>query len=264
VVSTLGPHLTFNDWIGEAQLPQSLRERVKGFRYTGWGLFGAHYALREAPRYIAGRSNPLVDRAQKYHLGEETVEEIDAQHNAVVGGGFLERPQFGAGALSVLDPSQAPSGMHTAYAWQPVPPLIADGPAPIDAVAAEHAARIIEVWREYAPNMTSDNVLATYTYTPYQYTQEFPNMVAGDIFMGAFSGSQVMENHFGYRSEIPGLYMAGSSVHPGGAISGGPGYIAAGVIARDLGIRRWWPTMELERHAQALATATLARSAAVG
>ena len=34
--------------------------------------------------------------------------------------------------------------------------------------------------------------------------------------------------------------MAGSACHPGGAISGGAGYISAGIIARDLGLKLWW------------------------
>ena len=46
-------------------------------------------------------------------------------------------------------------------------------------------------------------------------------MRGGDIFMGAFSADQVMYNHFGYRTPIERLYMAGSAAHPGGAISGG-------------------------------------------
>jgi phytoene dehydrogenase-like protein len=58
--------------------------------------------------------------------------------------------------------------------------------------------------------------------------------------MGAFSADQVMSDHFGYRTAIPNLYMAGSAAHPGGAISGGAGYIAAGLIAGDLGIQPWW------------------------
>ncbi len=60
-------------------------------------------------------------------------------------------------------------------------------------------------------------------------------MRGGDIFMGAFNAEQVMYNHFGYRSPIPNLYNAGSAGHPGGAISGGAGYISAGLIAEDLG-----------------------------
>ncbi len=65
-------------------------------------------------------------------------------------------------------------------------------------------------------------------------------MRGGDIFMGAFNAEQVMYNHFGYRSPIPNLYNAGSAGHPGGAISGGAGYITASVIAEDLGLKPWW------------------------
>ena len=252
VASTLGPHQTFLDWVGRSQLPDSLKARVDGFAYTSWGLWGAHWALKEPPDYLAQVNEPRIGRAQKYHLGEETLDEVDAQHEALLSGTFLRKPQFGGGALTVLDPSQAPRGRHTAYAWQPVPRL-EEGKIPeIEAEREEHARRTLEVWSQYAPNMTPDNVLATYTYTPSDYVQELPNMIGGDIFMGAFSGNQVMDNHFGYRSEIPDLYMAGSSVHPGGAISGGPGYIAADVIVEAVGANRWWPRIDLERHAEAL------------
>jgi phytoene dehydrogenase-like protein len=77
-------------------------------------------------------------------------------------------------------------------------------------------------------------------YTGREYVAEFPQMRGGDIFMGAFCAEQVMYNHFGYRTPVANLYMAGSAAHPGGAISGGAGYIAAGIIARDLGLRLWW------------------------
>ena len=72
-------------------------------------------------------------------------------------------------------------------------------------------------------------------------------MRGGDIFMGAFNAEQVMYNHFGYRSPIPNLYMAGSAGHPGGAISGGAGYISAGVIAEDLGLKPWWTPWSAQR-----------------
>ena len=62
----------------------------------------------------------------------------------------------------------------------------------------------------------------------------------GDIFMGAFNAEQVMYNHFGYRTPIANLYNAGSAGHPGGAISGGGGYIAAGSSRGISGWRPWW------------------------
>ena len=55
--------------------------------------------------------------------------------------------------------------------------------------------------------------------------------------MGAFNAEQVMYNHFGYRPPIANLYNASSAGHPGGAISGGSGYIMAGIIARDLELK---------------------------
>ena len=44
----------------------------------------------------------------------------------------------------------------------------------------------------------------------------------------------------GYRTPIEGLYLCGASQHPGGSFHGQPGYNAAGVIAEDLGLERWW------------------------
>ena len=82
-------------------------------------------------------------------------------------------------------------------------------------------------------------------------------MRGGDIFMGAFGADSVIYNHFGYRTPIKNLYITGSACHPGGAISGGAGYISAGLIARDLGVkpggshgmpvRRWKSCLTLER-----------------
>jgi hypothetical protein len=38
--------------------------------------------------------------------------------------------------------------------------------------------------------------------------------------------------------------MSGSAAHPGGAISGGAGYISAKVILEDLGIEPWWTPVD--------------------
>jgi phytoene dehydrogenase-like protein len=148
--------------------------------------------------------------------------------------------QFGSGPLSVLDPTQAPPGKHTTYAWH-VMPLDPDiGAKNYEAFKLEFTERIIEKWARYAPNMTRKNIIAQYVYTAREYMQTFPEMRHGDIFMGAFNAEQVMYNHFGYRTPIERLYMAGSACHPGGAISGGAGYISAGLVARDLGLKPWW------------------------
>jgi len=50
-----------------------------------------------------------------------------------------------------------------------------------------------------------------------------------------------------YRTPIEGLYLAGSCCHPGGNITGAPGYNAAQIIVKDLGVDRWWTPPDLEK-----------------
>jgi phytoene dehydrogenase-like protein len=148
--------------------------------------------------------------------------------------------QFGSGPLSLLDPTQAPPGKHTTYCWHVMPLEPELGGQNCEEFKRDFAEKIIETFARYCPNMRRSNIIGQYVYTAKEYTRELINMRHGDIFMGAFNAEQVMYNHFGYRTPIPNLYMAGSAGHPGGAISGGAGYITAGIIARDLEVDLWW------------------------
>ena len=168
------------------------------------------------------------------------MDDLFSAHEDTKAGRVPKVIQFGAGPLSLLDPTQAPPGKATTYAWH-VMPLNPDiGGQDYESFKEEFSDKIIETWAKVCPNMTDKNVLARYVYTGREYTQEMINMREGDIFMGAFNADQVMYNHFGYKTPIPNLYCAGSSGHPGGAISGGAGYITAGLIARELGVPLWW------------------------
>ena len=240
VASTLDVHQTFESLIGREQLPAAFLEKLDGFQYTAWSLFGLHLALNESPRFTAEKSDPNINRSLKWSIGAETMEDLFSAHQDVQAGRVPKLVQFGSGPLSLLDPTQAPPGKHTTYCWH-VMPLNPDlGGQSYEAFKEEFSDRIIECFARYCPNMTSKNILGRYVYTGREYVQEMINMRGGDIFMGAFNAEQVMYDHFGYRSPIPNLYNAGSAGHPGGAISGGAGYITAGIIANDLGLKPWW------------------------
>ena len=240
VASTLDVHQTFEKYIGRAQLPAAFLQKLDKFEYTKWTIFGLHLALHEPVRFHAEKFDPNIRHTLKWSLGAETMEELLAAHQDTMTNRVPQIVQFGSGPLSVIDPTQAPPGKHTTYAWH-VMPLNPDiGTKDYETFKAEFAERIIEKWAKYAPNMSRRNIIAQHVYTAREYTQHFPEMRNGDIFMGAFNAEQVMYNHFGYRTPVERLYMAGSATHPGGAISGGGGYISAGIIARDLGLKPWW------------------------
>ncbi len=252
VASTIDVHQTFENLIGREQLPASLQSKLDGFQYTPWTLFGLHLALHETPRFSAAAFDPNIDRALKWSIGADTMEDLFCAHRDVQAGRVPALVQFGSGPLSLLDPTQAPPGKHTSYAWH-VMPREPDVPGQDDAAFKEEfSERILETWARYCPNMTSRNIIGKYAYTARDYVAELPNMRGGDIFMGAFNAEQVMYNHFGYRSPVANLYYAGSAAHPGGAISGGPGYIAAGIIAHDLGLEPWWQPWDARAALQAL------------
>ena len=252
VASTLDVHQTFEKLVGREQLSQAFNEKLDKFQYTGWSLFGVHLALEESPQFKAAAFDPNVNRTLKWSLGAETMEDLFSAFQDVSAGRVPRVVQFGSGPLSLLDPTQAPPGKHTTYAWH-VMPLNPDlGGMDYEDFKEEFSEKIIDVFASYAPNLTRKNIIGKHVYTGREYTQELVNMASGDIFMGAFNAEQVMYNHFGYRTPISNLYMAGSACHPGGAISGGAGYISAGLIAQDLGLKLWWKPWEAEEALSAL------------
>ena len=69
-------------------------------------------------------------------------------------------------------------------------------------------------------------------------------LIGGDIFHGALTLDQLfsarpMLGHADYRAPLAGLYMCGSGTHPGGGVTGAPGYNAARAILADSGRRRF-------------------------
>lgn len=252
VASTIDVHQTFETLIGRDQLPADMRAKLDGFKYTEWSLFGLHLALEEAPRFTASEFDENLQYTQKWSIGADTIEDLTNAFQDIKANRVPEIIQFGSGPLSTLDPSLAPPGKHSTYIWHVVP-KDPELDRPYDEWKHDFAEKCLDTFARYAPNMTRDNILGQYIYTPQDYSQELINMRSGDIFMGAMSADQVMDRHFGYRTPFDNLYMAGSATHPGGAISGGAGYICAGLIAEELGLKKWWQTEDLRARLGAVA-----------
>jgi phytoene dehydrogenase-like protein len=168
--------------------------------------------------------------------------------------GLFPPMPMGNGACNTLfDPSYAPKGKHLAFWWPFAPFQLKDiGPEGWDEKKQEYTTRLVEAWRQYAPNLTEKNIQASFLFTPLDVSRKNLNMVRGSVRMGAYYPSQLGINrphpdlsHFRtpierlFRTPIERLFLCGSSNH-GGGINGGPGYNAANVIAEDLGLKRWW------------------------
>lgn len=180
VASTLDVHQTFEVLIGRSQLPSAFGAKLDTFQYTAWTLYGLHLALEETPRFKAEQFDPNIARTMKWSIGAETMDDLVAAHEDVKAGRVPSIVQFGAGPISLLDPTQAPKGKHTTYAWHVMSTKIGDAPIHSEAFKEEFADKILEVWSKYCPNMTWKNVIGQYVYTADEYVPELPNMRYGE------------------------------------------------------------------------------------
>ena len=152
---------------------------------------------------------------------------------------------------TVFDPSQAPSGKHTAFMWEKLPYYLHGDPRNWDKAADAHGRDMLKLWERYAPNL-SDAVIDSFVRSPRDVERSLPTMREGDLLIGAFSNGQIgFDRPFRgaghYRTHLSGLYLCGSSSHPGGNVTGLPAYNAAQVILADHGLRPDWAPKSIAR-----------------
>jgi phytoene dehydrogenase-like protein len=250
VASTLNPQQTLLELTGADHWPQEVVEPVRRYRYNQVGpLFGVNVALREPPAYRAAIDCPDVNQAFMTILGLETPEVVLEMYRAHPAGRITRPLTLWGAAPTVHDPSQARDGFHTAFMWEKVPFALEGDPAHWDTWKERHGEEVLARWAEFAPNMQGDTIASRYSLTPLDTVRHLPNMTGGDLTVGWLGEEQMGANRptpalSGYATPLPGLYMAGSCMHPGGNITGYPGYNAAGVIARALGLEQWWAPPE--------------------
>jgi phytoene dehydrogenase-like protein len=244
VVSGLNPQQTFLALLHEADLPVAWRQRAASFRYNVLApLFALNLNLREPPRYVAAAHHPEIADALMVIMGIDgvaTFEEIVRHHER----GSIPRTVMWGSCPTRFDPRQAPAGCHTAFMWEKLPYRLHGDPENWQAERARHAQQMLSVWRQYAPNL-DQAVIEWFAASPREIPQTLANMHEADLLVGSFADGQVGYNRpfpgaGEYRTHLAGLYLCGSCCHPGGNITGLPGYNAAQVVLADLALPAAW------------------------
>jgi phytoene dehydrogenase-like protein len=137
------------------------------------------------------------------------------------------RPWIEAACQTAADPTLAPPGKHVVSLFCQCFPPDADSGAAADAAIARFA--------EACPALP-DHIEDRLVLGPRELEQRF-GLTGGHIFHGEMLPGQLLESRHGPRrfGGIEGLYLAGSGAHPGGAVTGAPGYLAARAVLEDLG-----------------------------
>lgn len=240
VASSLNPQQTFLDLLSERDAGPEVRSRAERFQYNLLApLFSLNLVLKARPKYRAEEKHPELARAFMVILGLEHFEQFHGIVRHHEEGRIPPTVMWGA-TPTLFDPSQAPMGAHTAFMWEKLPYRLRGDAANWDAERERHGARMLKLWTEYAPNLSED-VAGWFARTPLDTERSLPNMRQGDLLVGSFANGQIgydrpFRGAGQYRTPVEGLYLCGSSCHPGGNITGLPGYNGAQAIKEDLAL----------------------------
>ena len=158
-------------------------------------------------------------RPPTVHVGG-TFEEVARSESEVAAGRHSDQPFCIVVQPSVVDPSRAPAGHHTLWAYCHVP----------NGSTVDMTARIEAQIERFAPGFR-DLVLARTTTSSAELEAHNPNYVGGDIAAGAMSVRQTVFRPTvalrSYRTPVQGLYFCSACTPPGGGVHGMCGERAA-------------------------------------
>jgi len=207
--------------IAGSWLSKGYRRNLTRFRY-GAGVYKVDYALSGPVPWTATECS----RAGTVHLGG-WMDEIVASEAAIAGGRHPDRPYVLVAQQSLFDPSRAPEGKHTLWAYCHVP-----------AGSTEDMTERIEAQIErFAPGFHS-LVLARHAMPPSALRDYNENYVGGDIAGGSHAALQLFfrptMSFSPYRTSDPRLFFCSASTPPGAGVHGMCGYFAAQAVLRSL------------------------------
>jgi phytoene dehydrogenase-like protein len=195
------------------------RRALERYRY-GPGVVKVDYALSGPMPWRAVECS----RAATVHVGG-TIDEIAAAEAEVAGGGHPLRPFVLIAQQSLFDPSRAPDGSHTLWAYAHVP----------NGSSVDVTDRIEAQLERFAPGF-GDRVLSRSVLGPASLEARNPNYVGGDINGGSAELRQLFARPIArpvpYRTPLDGVYLCSSSTPPGGGVHGMCGYHAARAALR--------------------------------
>jgi phytoene dehydrogenase-like protein len=164
-------------------------------------------------------------RTVTVHVGG-TFDEVARSEAAVHAGRHAEQPFVLVAQPCVVDPTRAPEGKHTLWAYCHVP----NGS---DVDMTERMEAQIE---RFAPGFR-DLVLARTVRRADQAEAHNPNLLGGDVNGGAATLRQTIFRPVArwnpYRTPVDGVYLCSASTPPGGGVHGMCGVLAAEVALQE-------------------------------
>jgi phytoene dehydrogenase-like protein len=201
------------------RLPGRFVRTLNRYRY-GSGVFKIDWALAEPVPWQA----EACRRAGTIHLGG-SLEEIARSAREIRQGRISRNPYVLLAQQSLIDPSRAPAGLHTLWAYCHATPFS----------STDLTLEVEEQIERFAPGF-QQIVLARHTMTARDMERYNPNFVGGDIGAGRPDLGQILTRPASrwdpYHLPAKGLYICSAATPPGSGVHGLCGYHAARSVLR--------------------------------
>ncbi len=210
--------------LARGRFPRRYGSALERYRY-GVGAFKLDWAL-DGP--VPWRSE-AAHRVATVHLGG-TLDEISASEWAAWTGRCADKPFALFAQHTLFDPTRAPAGKHTAWAYCHLP----------NGSRESMADRIEAQVERFAPGF-HELVLERSALGPSELESRNRNLVGGDINVGAMDLGQLftrpVRKLVPYRTPLAGVYLCSAATPPGGGVHGLCGWSAARFALSDLSKR---------------------------
>lgn len=235
VVSNMDVKRTFLETMDSQDLPDEFVKQVRNFKIRG-SSGKLNIALDGLPSFPSIPHGAPCTRGDMHVT--DTIEMLERAYDDWKEGRWSRAPYIDMLIPSQIDPTMAPDGKHYMSVFvQYCPYNLADGEWN-DARRKAFGNTVIDTISRVSPDFRG-LILHAEIRTPWDIENEV-GLTEGNIFQGELTFDQLLFNrpvpgYAQYRAPVRGMYMCGSSTHPGGGVMGAPGYNAAGAILRDLG-----------------------------
>jgi phytoene dehydrogenase-like protein len=233
VVSNADPKRTLLGLVDAKELPDDFRSAIAGIKMAG-PCAKVNLVLSEEPRVEGMPAGADPGRRALFTL-VPSLEFAERCYDTAKLGDIPEEPWVDCVVASNVDASLAPAGRHVMTCFvQYVPYALRRGTW--DEQRELLGDRVVKVIARYAPNVPG-SIVARQVLTPLDLERTYAltegNIFHGDLVLEQMFFMRPVPGWARYRTPVRGLYLCGAGTHPGGGVTGAPGYNAAHQILRD-------------------------------
>ena len=242
ILSNADPKRTFLGMLDADDLPADFRDDIAAIKMAG-PCAKVNFVLSAEPAWSGMPADADANRRSLATL-VPTLEEAQAIYDLHRRGEIPDRLWVDCVTASNVDDTLAPPGVHVMTAFvQYVPYALASGSW--DERRDELLGKVVSRIEGYAPGFRG-TIEAAQVVTPLDLERTYGltegNIFHGDLHIGQLFSMRPTPAWSRYRTPVAGLYLCGAGAHPGGGVTGAPGYGASHAALRDRrrGGRRSW------------------------